>query len=86
MYKELLNYTKNDDNLNEETLKLLYNDKLNTSVSKLELFKKCPFSYYMKYILKIEPRREFEISSLDIGSFMHEVLEEFSKYLFKSKF
>lgn len=84
MYKELLNYTKNDDNLNEETLKLLYNDKLNTSVSKLELFKKCPFSYYMKYILKIEPRREFEISSLDIGSFMHEVLEEFSKYLFKN--
>ena len=84
MYIELLNYTKNDDNLNEETLKLLYNDKLNTSVSKLELFKKCPFSYYMKYILKIEPRREFEISSLDIGSFMHEVLEEFSKYLFKN--
>ena len=59
MYKELLNYTKNDDNLNEETLKLLYNDKLNTSVSKLELFKKCPFSYYMKYILKIEPKATF---------------------------
>ena len=36
----------------------------------------------MKYLLKIEPRREFEISSLDIGSFMHEVLERFSKYLF----
>ena len=38
----------------------------------------------MKYLLKIEPRREFEISSLDVGSFMHEVLEEFSKYLFEN--
>lgn len=80
-YSELLQYIKNDSNLKDETLKLAYNDNLTTSVSKLELFKKCPFSYYMKYLLKIEPRKEFEISSLDIGSFMHEVLEEFSKYL-----
>ncbi len=82
LYNDLFKYKKNDDNLKEETLNLLYNDNFNTSVSKLELFKKCPFSYYMKYLLKIEPRKEFEISSLDIGSFMHEVLEEFSKYLF----
>lgn len=82
MYNELLSYKKDDDNLKDETLKIIYNDKFNTSISKLELFKKCPFSYYMKYLLKIEPRREFEISSLDIGSFMHEVLERFSKYLF----
>lgn len=82
MYNELLSYKKDDDNLKDETLKIIYNDKFNTSISKLELFKKCPFSYYMKYLLKIEPRREFEISSLDIGSFMHEVLEKFSKYLF----
>lgn len=82
MYNELLSYKKDDDNLKDETLKIIYNDKFNTSISKLELFKKCPFSYYMKYLLKIEPRHEFEISSLDIGSFMHEVLERFSKYLF----
>lgn len=84
VYNELLSYKKNDENLKDETLNLIYNDKFNTSVSKLELFKKCPFSYYMKYLLKIEPRREFEISSLDIGSFMHEVLEKFSKYLFSN--
>lgn len=80
-YDELLRYIKDDSNLKDETLKLIYSDKLDTSISKLELFKKCPFSYYMKYLLKIEPRKEFEISSLDIGSFMHAVLEEFSKYL-----
>lgn len=81
-YNELLTYNKKDDNLKDETLKLIYNNNITTSISKLELFEKCPFSYYMKYLLKIEPRKEFEISNLDIGSFMHEVLEEFSKYLF----
>lgn len=83
-YNTLLNYIKNDDNLNKKNLEKIYGDKFDTSISKLELFKKCPFSYYMKYLLKIEPRREFEISSLDVGSFMHEVLEEFSKYLFEN--
>lgn len=83
-YNTLLNYIKNDDNLNKKNLEKIYGDKFDTSISKLELFKKCPFSYYMKYLLRIEPRREFEISSLDVGSFMHEVLEEFSKYLFEN--
>lgn len=81
-YNELFNYIKDDSNLKKETLKLVYSDKLNTSVSRLELFKKCPFSYYMQYLLKINPRKEFEISNLDIGNFMHSVLEKFSKYLF----
>lgn len=68
-YNTLLNYIKNDDNLNKKNLEKIYGDKFDTSISKLELFKKCPFSYYMKYLLRIEPRREFEISSLDVGSF-----------------
>ncbi len=84
MYKDLFEYKKDDRNLDENSLKKIYGKSFNTSISKLELFKKCPFSYYMKYLLKVEPRREFEISSLDIGSFMHEVLEEFSKYLLEN--
>lgn len=84
MYSMLFNYKKNDDNLSDKNLKAMYGNTFNTSISKLELFKKCPFSYYMKYLLKLEPRKEFEISNLDIGSFMHEVLEKFSKYLFEN--
>lgn len=82
-YLEILNYIKNDDNLNKKTLDKLYNKDLTTSVSRLELFKKCPFSYYMNYSLKIKPRKVFSISSIDIGIFMHSVLEEFSKYIYQ---
>lgn len=83
-YNEVLEYIKNDENLDKNTLELLYGKELVTSVSKLELFKKCPFSYFLKYSLNINKEEEYEISSLDTGTFMHDVLEKFSKYLFKN--
>lgn len=83
-YNEIFSYVKDDRNLNKKTLDMIYSNNLNTSISKLEMFKKCPFSYFMKYCLKIEPRKEFEISSLDTGNFMHNVLEEFSRYLYSN--
>ena len=83
-YLSLLNYVKNDQNLNKDTIKKLYSSDLTTSVSKLELFKKCPFSYYMNYGLKLKPRKIFSITSMDIGTFMHSVLEKFSTYLYKN--
>ena len=83
-YNEVLEYIKNDENLKKETLEMLYGNELVTSVSKLELFKKCPFSYFLKYSLNINKSEEYEITSLDTGTFMHDVLEKFSKYLFKN--
>ncbi len=82
-YNTILNYKKDESNIKKEVLDLIYGNELTTSVSKLELFKKCPFSYYMKYCLKISPRKEYKITSIDMGSFMHNVLEEFSKYIFQ---
>lgn len=77
-----LEYKKDDGNLNNNTLDMLYSNNINTSISKLELFKKCPFSYYMKYILKVDKPNGFDITNLDTGNFLHSVIEEFSKYLF----
>ena len=77
----VLNWKKNDENLNKDTLQLLYNDKITSSITKLESFKKCPFSYYLKYIIEIRKREEYEISNLDLGSFMHSVIEKFSNYI-----
>ncbi|MEG0872866.1 MAG: PD-(D/E)XK nuclease family protein [Clostridia bacterium] len=83
-YKKIMNYKKDDENLDDETVKLIFSDELKTSVSRLELFKKCPFSYFMQYTLNIKPEKRFEVTSMDLGSFMHNVLEEFSNYLFNS--
>ncbi|MEG2645918.1 MAG: PD-(D/E)XK nuclease family protein [Clostridia bacterium] len=83
-FNNILEYKKNDNNLSKDTLELIYKNTLNTSISKLELFKKCPFSYYMQYILKINPLKDFEINKIDIGNFMHSIIEKFSKYLMEN--
>ncbi len=80
-YNYILNYTRQDRNLNEETLSRIYDKKINSSVSRLEQFKRCPFAYYTKYILNLKERKEYVMSSLDTGSFMHEVIEKFSKFI-----
>ena len=82
-YKNLLNdnFKYISFNFNEkikkENINKLYGNKLNTSISKLEKYNSCPFSYYMQYILKLKEKEELKVQSLDTGSFMHEVIDEF---------
>ena len=63
--------------LSKEVSNKLYKDVLNTSISRLEQYKKCAFSYYLKYGLKLSEKSLFKIESLDTGTFMHDVIDEF---------
>ena len=46
-----------------------------------ETYRRCAFSYYIKYGLKLSDKTEFKLESLDTGTFMHEVIDEFFKTL-----
>lgn len=70
-------YSNIPENINDENLKKLYGDILKTSISKLETYRRCAFSYYIKYGLKLSDKTEFKLESLDTGTFMHEVIDEF---------
>ena len=72
-----LNYDNSSSELNKKNIDKLYGDTLKTSISRLEQYKKCPFSYYLKYGLKLQEKNEFKINNIDTGSFMHEVIDEF---------
>lgn len=72
-----LNYTNKPERLTKENIDKLYGNVLNTSISKLEQYKRCAFSYYLKYGLGISDKSLFKIESLDTGSFMHDVIDEF---------
>ena len=39
------------------------------------------FKSVVKYILNLKEKKEFKMSTLDTGSFMHEVIEEFFDYI-----
>lgn len=64
-------------NIEEKNIKKLYGNVLKTSISKLEQYRKCPFSFHLKYGLKLKEPQEFNLKSIDTGSFMHEVIAKF---------
>jgi ATP-dependent helicase/nuclease subunit B len=71
--------------LKKEKVKQLYGDKNYFSVSRIEKYEECPFAYFVQYGLKAKPRKTFTFSSPDLGSFMHSVLDDFSKLVDKSE-
>jgi ATP-dependent helicase/nuclease subunit B len=84
-YHEIINYLKCTDNLSKESINNIYKEEFKSSVYKLEQFKKCPFAYYMRYILNIQKRKVYEITSMDTGNIMHNILDIFSKYLIQNQ-
>ncbi len=72
-----LNYDNNADKISPHNIEKMYNKELKTSISKLEEYRKCPFSYHMKYGLNLKEPKEFKIQVLDTGIFMHELIDTF---------
>ncbi len=75
--KELL-YSYDAKNLLPRQLDKLYPKGINTSVSRLERYSRCPFSYFIEYTLKAKERKILKIGAPDIGTIMHAVLEKFT--------
>ena len=80
-----LSYKNQVDNIKAEKVKNLYGKNLHLSISRLEKFAECPFAYFMQYGLKAKERKIYEFKAPDLGSFIHEVLDLFSKYLDDNK-
>ncbi|WBW99257.1 PD-(D/E)XK nuclease family protein [Oceanirhabdus sp. W0125-5] len=76
---KFFDYENKVKNLTEESVKNLYSKDNLFSVSKLEKYNECPFSYFIRYGLKAKERKIFELSAPDLGSFMHTVIDRFSK-------
>ena len=74
-----LSYTNIPVKLKQENVDKLYGNKLNTTITRLEKYANCPYSYFMQYGLKIADKEEFELKKLDTGSFVHAVVDEFFK-------
>ena len=76
-----LNYSNLPDNIKKENIEKLYGNTLNTSISRLEKYRSCPFSYYLQYGLKLREKEQLKIQSFNTGSFMHETIDEFFEYV-----
>ena len=75
------NFSNLPEEISEDNIKRLYGENLKTSVSRLERYRQCPFSFHLEYGLKLKENSEFEIEAVDTGSFMHEVINDFFERL-----
>lgn len=58
-----------------ETIALLYGRYLHASVSKLELYARCGFAYFLKYGLRLKEREMYQVDVRNVGVILHSVME-----------
>ncbi len=59
----------------------IYGTSLHLSVSALEKYRQCPYGYFLTYGLRLKERMLYKMEAVDVGSFYHAAIEQFSKYL-----
>ncbi len=75
------NYTNQAEQISFENIQRMYGTNLKTTISRLENYRKCPFSFHMTYGLKLKENDNFQMTTIDTGSFMHEVIDTFFQTL-----
>ena len=63
------------EQLPPETIALLYGRYLHASVSKLELYARCGFAYFLKYGLRLKEREMYQVDVRNVGVILHSVME-----------
>lgn len=77
-----LRHKNQDTPVDQEMIQLLYGRPLRLSVSKIESFRKCPFSYFAAFALKLKNRPIFRLEAPALGQFYHAVLKVAGEELF----
>lgn len=76
-----IKYSNLPERISKKNLDKMYKGNISTSISRIESYRTCPFSFHLTYGLKLKEKDELKINSLDTGSFMHEVIEAFFDYI-----
>jgi len=61
--------------LSPEAVEKLYGRRIPMSASRMDKYRSCHFSYFMRYGLKAEPRQKAGFAAPEYGTFVHYVLE-----------
>ena len=70
-------YSRRGVMLDGDVAASLYEGKIRYSASRLDVFGRCPFRYFLQYGLGVKKRDEWEVSKADMGTYAHSVIREF---------
>lgn len=76
-FRAALDHADAAERLSPETARALYGDLRRQSVTRLERYAQCPFSYFAQYGLRPERVEPFELNVRDEGTFFHDAVREF---------
>lgn len=68
-----------EDCISADLARTLFGNVLSMTQSRLEMFGDCPFSYYCRYVLRLDEGKTVEIRPVDVGNFVHKILEDFMR-------
>lgn len=74
-----MHYNNVEHYISPQTAARLYGTILNTSVSRLETYSRCPYQFYLEYGLGLKKREKNEVTLGDMGSLLHHVVEQIFK-------
>jgi len=87
-YREALTQTEaqivsvgKPERLLRETVYDLYGGRIVSSVTQLERYAQCPFSYFVRYNLRALERKLYEVEAVQLGTLFHAALELYVKRL-----
>ncbi len=63
--------------LDNETAEAVFSGDLALTQSRLDRYVMCAFGYECDYIMKLKPRKKFELRASDTGTVIHRILEKF---------
>lgn len=67
--------------ISKQSMEQYLQKDIHSSVTRLERFISCPFSYFAEYTLRAKERPVYGLKPMDMGNIYHRVLEELSKEL-----
>jgi|GEM_PF-4524009 len=80
-----LRYDNDVEKVDSKLAKELFGESVAGSVTRLQRFRECPFSFFMEYGLNARERTVWQFTGADAGLFVHRVLERFQKRIFLSR-
>ena len=69
--------------LSKEIVRLLYTEVLRASVSRMETYAGCAYSYFLKYGMQLKENEDYDFKTSDLGNIYHGVLDNFAGKLEK---
>ena len=64
--------------------KLLAGNVFSSSISRLESYARCPYMYFLRYVLGAKEREVYEILPRDLGKYFHDAIAGFTKQIMES--